>query len=351
MSKKTNHLTLSERERIYTMRGLGKSLREIAKLIGRSHSCISKELKRNKAPKRRVFLNGYAKAHYAHELAKERKSQPKKHQRLKSAEIRAYVTKQLELKRSPRDISLRIKSEKGLSISHEAIYQWIYEERRDLIELLPRKGKRRNRAHKRKRYMKGAAKKVSISKRPAVINDRLRIGDWEGDTIFSRQSKYCLFTLTERVTRFTFIFRLEACNAACVLQALLYVMYQLPPEMLKSLTLDNGSENSCHEDLRIKTALEVVYFCHAYCSWERGTVENANGFIRRHFPKKTDFANVTNQQVAYVQDWMNTRMMDCLGGAMPQQLFMAELAKYPNPLLQRFPHLGDIKQSFLLKAA
>ena len=349
--QKTNHLTLSERERIYTMRALGYSLRKIAKLLGRSASCICKELKRNKAPKRREFLNGYAKAHYAHELAQKRQSQPKNKQRLKSAKIRNFVEKHLKLKRSPRDISIRLKEEHpGESISHEAIYQWIYQERRELIELLPRKGKRRNRANKRKRFMKAAAKKTNIAARPSVVLLRQRFGDWEGDTIVSRQSKDCIFTFTERKSRFTILHKLSACDSQSALMALLGSCYQIPDQLLLTLTLDNGSENACHEQLRIKTALENIYFCDAYCSWQRGSVENTNGFIRRHFPKKTNFAHVTLEQVRYVQDWLNTRKMDCLGGKSPAQLFFKELRKYPNPIARRFPHLGEIKQSFQIAA-
>ena len=348
--KKTNHLTLSERERIYTMRAEGKSLQEISNLVCRSKSCISKELKRNKAPKTRVLLNGYAKAHYAHEQYKKRKSQPRSKQRLKSAEIRALVSKEIKARRSPRDVVITVRKQLGESISHEAIYQWLYCERRDLIKFLPRKGKRRNRANKRKRYMKPAAKKTPIIMRPTIVSIRERFGDWEGDTIVSRQSKACIFTLTERKSRFTILHKLEACDSQSALMALLGSFYQIPIELLKTLTLDNGSENACHDLIALKTALEV-YFCDPYCSWQRGSVENVNGVIRLHFSKKTDFAKVSLAEVKQVQDWLNTRNMDCLGERSPAEVFFEELQKYPNPLQQRFAHLGDIKQSFLLKAA
>ena len=350
MSKKTNHLTLSERERIYTMRAEGKSFQKIADLVCRSKSCIWKELNRNNPPKNRVFLNGYAKAHYAHEQYKKRQSQRRNKQRLKSAEVRALVAKEIKARRSPRDVVVTVRNELGVRISHEAIYQWLYAERTDLIKFLPRKGKRRNRANKRKRYMKPAAKKTPIIKRPAIVGLRERFGDWEGDTIVSRQSKACIFTLTERKSRFTILHKLEACSSEQALMALLGSFYQLPDPLLKTLTLDNGSENACHDKIALKTVLEV-FFCDPYCSWQRGSVENANGAIRLHFPKKTDFAKVSAQEVKYVQDWLNTRNMDCLGERKPAEVFFEELKKYPNPLQQRFTHLGDIKQSFLLKAA
>ena len=349
--KKSKNLTRLERERIYVMRAYGKSLREIAKHIGRSHSTVSKELSRNKTPKRQVFNSAYARAEYAQVLAEKRRHQPKFRQRLKNIEIRRFVELHLRDKRSPRDISIRLsKCFPKYRISAEAIYQWIYAERKDLIKELARGGKRRNRASKRgKRYMKAAAKKLSIAERPSVVTERSRFGDWEGDTIISRQSKFCIFTLVERKSRFTMLHLLPACNAQSTLQALLESFYQLPPPLRKTLTLDNGAENSCHDKLATKTALEV-YFCDAYASWQRGTVENTNGFIRRHFSKKTDFALVSRSNVKDVQDWLNTRMMDCLGGSSPAEIFLPELHRYPNQIQRMFPHLPALKQSFLIAA-
>lgn len=347
--KKTNNLTLLDRELIYRMRESGGGIREISRYIKRSASTVSRELKRNKSPQRLTFSCCYAKALYAQELADKRKYQDKFKQKLKSQEIRSYVEKELNNKRSPRDISLRIKDDLKLSISHEAIYQWIYSERQDLIKKLPRKGKSRNRANPRKRYLKKSVPKKMIIDRPKVVATRERFGDWEGDTIISRQSNSCIFTLVERKSRFTILHKLPACRANSALPALLESFHQIPPELRHTLTLDNGSENSCHNKLELKTALEV-YFCDAYCSWQRGSVENTNGFIRRHFPKKTDFSLISTQEIKYVQDWLNTRRMDCLEGREPQEIFLAELNKYPNQLKSLFPHLGDLKQSFLIAA-
>ena len=295
---KLNNLTLLERESVYKMHDQGKGVREISRYLGRNASTISRELKRNKAPRRSTFTCSYSKAVYAQDLANKRKHQNKFRQRLKSEQVRTYVEKEINNKRSPRDISIRIKEELGINLSHESIYQWIYKDKRCLIEKLPRKGKRRNRANPRKRYIKKSVEKLSIIVRPSIVANRERFGDWEGDTIISRQSKSCIFTLVERKSRFAILHKLEACNASYALSALLESFYQLPPELRHTLTLDNGSENSCHNKLAIKTALEV-YFCEAYCSWQRGTVENTNGFIRRHFPKKTDFNLVTKEPVSY----------------------------------------------------
>jgi IS30 family transposase len=327
----------------------GGGVREISRYVKRSPSTISRELKRNKSPKRLTFSSYYAKALYAHELAAKRKHQDKFRQKLKSDRIRSYVEQQLSNRRSPRDISIRIKEELGESISHEAIYQWVYSSRRSLIKCLPRRGKRRSRANPRKRYIKKSVAKKMIISRPSVVATRERFGDWEGDTIISRQSNTCIFTLVERKSRFTILHKLPACNSDSAFAALLESFYQIHLELRHTLTLDNGSENSCHNRLELKTALEV-YFCDAYCSWQRGTVENTNGFIRRHFPKKTDFNLVTKDQVRHVQDWLNTRRMDCLGGKEPHQVFLPELRNYPNQLKSLFPHLGHIRESFQIAA-
>ena len=348
--RNSKNLTLYERERIYKMHSEGESLRKIAEFISRNPSTISRELKRNRAPMRQVFNNPYSRAAYAEELANKRKHQSKVKRRLKNDTICTYVIKHLKEKRSPRDISIRLSVDyPEYSISHEAIYQWIYNERRDLIKYLPRKGKRRNRANPRKRYLKPAANKVNISKRPEIVLTRQRFGDWEGDTIVSRQSKACIFTLVERKSRFTILHKLDACDSRSALSALLESFYQIPPELRLTLTLDNGSENACHDKLAMKTALRV-YFCDAYASWQRGTVENTNGFIRWFFPKKTDFANVTDHKLRYVQDWLNTRRMDCLNGETPAQVFLQRLQRYPNQIYTLFPHLGNINQSFRLAA-
>jgi transposase, IS30 family len=346
---KLRNLTLLERELIYKMREAGGGIREISRYVKRNPSTISRELKRNKSPRRLTFSCYYAKALYAEELADRRRHQAKFRQKLKSAKIRSYVEDQLRLQRPPRDISIRIKEDLGESISHEAIYQWVYSSRRSLIKCLARKGKRRNRANSRKRYLKKSVAKKMIIDRPSIVSTRERFGDWEGDTIISRQSNSCIFTLVERKSRFTILHKLPACDAKSALSALIESFYQIPPELRHTLTLDNGSENSCHNKLEIKTALEV-YFCDAYCSWQRGSVENTNGFIRRHFPKKTDFNLVTSDQVRYVQDWLNTRRMDCLGGKEPQQVFLPELSNYPNQLKKLFPHLGNLRESFQIAA-
>jgi IS30 family transposase len=331
------------------MRDLGGGIREISRYLKRSPATVSRELGRNKSPNRRTFSCSYAKARYAQELADKRKHQTKRHQRLKSKEVRCYVEEQIKNKRSPRDISIRLLEDLGVSFSHESIYQWIYNERRDLIRLLPRKGKRRNRANPRKRYIKKSVTKKMIIDRPKIVSERLRFGDWEGDTIISRQSNACILTLTERRSRFTILHKLPACDSVAALQALLQSFYQIPKELRHTLTFDNGAENSCHDKLSTKTTLDV-YFCDPYCSWQRGTVENTNGCIRRHFPKKTDFNLVTPEQVKDAQDWLNTRRMDCLSGKEPQMVFLAELSKYPNELNSLFPHLGNIQQSFLVTA-
>lgn len=347
--KHLNNLTPLERESLYRMHSQGYSLREIGKYIKRHYSVVSRELKRNKAPRRLVFNSYYAKAQYAQEQADKRKHQHKFRQKLKNRNIRSYVERQIKNFRSPRDISIRIKEELGESISHEAIYQWVYSSRRSLIKFLARKGKRRNRANPRKRYIKKSVVKKMIVSRPSIVLERSRFGDWEGDTIISRQSNTCIFTLVERKSRFTILHKLPACDAKSALSALLESFYQIPKELRHTLTLDNGSENSCHSRIELKTALEV-YFCDAYCSWQRGTVENTNGFIRRHFPKKTDFNLVTKDQVRYVQDWLNTRRMDCLGGKEPHQVFLPELSSYPSQLKKLFPHLEKLKESFQIAA-
>lgn len=347
------NLNLLERQAIYRLRSNGVGIREIARRLRRCPSTISRELKRNAPVGQVAFLDVYSKAKHAQDLADKRKHQLKGKRRLKSSLVRGYVVQKIKEKRTPRDISHRIKVDHpGESISHEAIYQFIYSERRDLIEYLPqRKRSRERRKNKKSRRgkVKAAAKKRSIAQRPDEVEKRQRFGDWEGDTVVSRQSKPCIFTLTERKSRFTLLHKLSDCTAESAYNALITSFYQIPPELKHTLTLDNGPENSCHDRLTLRCALDV-YFCEPYSSWQRGSVENVNGILRRFWPKKTDLGNITQEELSYVQDWINTRHMECLNGKTPAQLFLNEIEKYPNPLNVLFPGTPNITQSFLIAA-
>jgi transposase, IS30 family len=332
---KKGKLTLEERQWIYLYKSWGMKIREIARKLKRAPSTISRELKKNRYSSP-IFnkLNTWSQATCAHEAAKRRRSVSRRKLRLKSGEIRRGVAELLMRKDdsggrkrkrlSPKRVAARLLIDLGLKISYQAIYEYIYFEARHLIEYLPRAGKkyRRRGEAKRTRVKKQpAAPKTSIDERPQVINDRLRFGDWEMDTIVSKQSKECLLVIQERLSRFFFVVKLNECTADCAFKAVIAVLKPLvSQDLVKSMTVDNGPENSCYE--RITQELNIpVYFCHPYCSSERGGVENRNGTLREFFPKKTNFSLVSVEEVENARQELIHCPMECLGFYTPYEIF------------------------------
>jgi IS30 family transposase len=285
---------------------------------------VSRELKRN-ANDGEDWIE---KTHRADEKAKRRRTEANQSRtRLKSEEIQNYVGGKLKLKWPPEIISLRIaKDLKGATISHEAIYQWIRELRPDLTEYLKTAGKsrRRRRGKKQHKPKVPAAPKVSIDDRPLEVNARKVVGHWEGDLIVSRKSKYVVLHLKERKTRFSKLRRLPDAKAKTIKQAVIEVLGFYPHDLVYTITLDNGSENALHQE--IAHSLDAaVFFCHAYHSWEKGTVENGNRRVREDWPKGTDFALVADAQIQATEDRINGTPMKCLGACTPAEVFTVEL--------------------------
>lgn len=307
------HFSIEEREIIQTMRWEKKGVRAIARTLKRSPSSVSREIQRNNPPKYQVYT-----PRLAHERAlKSRKSRGRK-DRLKNERIRSYVITHLKQRLSPEQIAGRIKKDLKESISHEAIYQFIYDQvyregrgllkpgREDLRMHLRRRKKRRSPKGMRRSQRVLKERGTSIDKRPRVVDARKRIGDWEGDSIESKDHKPGLNTLVERKTGLVFITRLRAKTSAATLDAIEQRMKGLHPLLLRTLTLDNGPENQSFEEIHERLGLDVFY-AHPYCSGERGTNENTNGLIRDYFPKKTDFDMITDEEIARVELALNSR--------------------------------------------
>ena len=186
----------------------------------------------------------------------------------------------------------------------------------------------------RKRYgsydRRGKIKnRVSIDERPAVVDRRSRIGDWEGDTIIGKGRKGVLLTMVERKTLYTVIVRLTGKRADLLAAAAIEHLASLKAR-IKTITLDNGLEFSGHED--IAKGLEAdIYFAHPYASWERGINENTNGLIRQYFPKGTDLSKVTDEQVQFVMDRLNSRPRATRGGRSPNELFIGRRKRFDSP--------------------
>jgi IS30 family transposase len=163
----------------------------------------------------------------------------------------------------------------------------------------------------------------SIEARPAVVCERSRIGDWEDDTLVSRQSLARVKSATERRSGVTFYGKTRDGTAQCCDEALTTRLSLLPTAVRKTLTRDRGSENVRWKEVEQELSLSV-FFAHPYCSSERGSNENANGLLRRFFPKKTDWANVTEEELAHAERLINTRPRKRHGGLTPEEVFLRD---------------------------
>ena len=303
---------------IAVLKAKGTTLSDMARELGRHKSTISRELDRNAPPTNK----GYYLSHKAQERAFNRWSATHKRERLKSEEIREYVESRLKNGWSPEIIAGRLSIEKpGKAISHEAIYQYIYETRKELVScLLRRHRKRMKKGHSRKHQKSHIPNRVSISERPGIVEDRVRVGDWEVDSMVSRQSKSAINVLVDRRTRIAVLNKLEQKTAGATAAVIVESLIKYPRH---TITYDNGSENTGHEE--INKVLDIKsYFCYPYHSWEKGTVENTIGLIRRFLPKKTDMANVSKGEIMEIEGWLNNRPRKCLNYKTSLEVFEEE---------------------------
>jgi len=324
---KYKHFSVEEREKI--QRGLWekKSYRAIARDLGRSPASVSREIRRNLPPQR---------FHYAPRLADSRALENRKRrgreERLKNGALRGYVVSHLKLGWSPEQVAATAKQAIGVTISHEAIYQFIYARvskasgllyarQEDLRPCLARHRKRRMRKGMRRPHRIEKGQLPSIESRPREIEARKHIGHWEDDSIvFSPSVPVRLRTANERKSGIVFIDKVYDRTMAEANRVTMKRFGNLPANVRKTLTRDRGPENLGFETLQ--KALNVkIYFAHAYHSWERGSNENLNGLVRRFFPKKTDFRTISDEEIRLVERLLNSRPRKRLGWKTPYQVF------------------------------
>ena len=300
-----------------------RSLRGIARELGRSHTSVSREIQRNLPPERFLYT-----PRVAHERALENRKRRGREERLKNEQIRSYVISHLKRRWSPEQIAWRMPTDLTETISHEAIYQYIYAQvyrngwgelkpgHEDLRPYLRRRRKRRLKKGSRRCQRIFKPKGSSITDRPLVVAQRSRVGDWEGDTVESRDHKPGINTLVERATGLVLITKLSAKTSEATTNAVARRLNTLPREARRTLTLDNGPENQDWQTIESHTGLQC-YYANPYHSWERGTNENTNGLIRDYFPKKTDFTTIPAEELAFVEAELNARPRKRLGWLTP----------------------------------
>ena len=315
------HLSARERMGLFYMHQCGYSLREIGRRMNRSHSTLSRELKRNA---RRSA--GYC-DRYAQTRADARKKQARHQGAYCQSPLRAYVFSKLSLGWSPELIAGRLRKDfprsPRMRASHETIYQWVYRDARAggvLYKDLVRTHKKRQKHYPYGRCRGAIVNRVDISERPVSANNRSRYGHWEGDTVVGHRHQGRLTTHVERKSRYLIASLMKDGTAEAFNQATCSSYQKIPPQYRQTLTLDNGSENAHHERLSEQLQMKI-YFAKPYASWERGTNENTNGLIRRYFPKRTNFLEVTKKQLDRVVELLNHRPRKCLDYQTPFEVF------------------------------
>ena len=319
----------------------GLSARQIATLLGRHHSVISREIARNgweiiddDSGEVKVFYN----ARRAHAGAQARACRPKVRKLDDNPVLRAVVVECLARRWSPGRISVWLQhafaDDESMRISHEAIYSALYIQGKGSLraeleavmktqDVLIRGGKRRKTRPRNAGLLTGKPwiKGAEITKRSPEADDRAIPGHWEGDLVIGKGGKSALSTLVERTSRYTLLGHLPTEHTSMtVIKTIQQMVKDLNAEQLKTITWDQGVEMAETARVRIKDGCEV-YFCDPHSPWQRPTNENTNGEIRRRFYKKgTDFAEVTPEHVAWVQNELNDTPRQVLGGATPREI-------------------------------
>jgi IS30 family transposase len=316
-------LTLSEREEISRGIAAYQSTRSMARLLGHSHSTVSREISRN---------GGYDRyrAALADEKAWVRARRPKRCKLANSPRLRQAVTRKLRLNWSPEQVAGWLKraypEDELYQVSHETIYRSLFVQARGVLkkELLRHLRSKRTIRRSKRAGLNGDRRGqitdlVSISERPAAIEDRAVPGHWEGDLLSGSKNSY-IATLVERHSRYVTLAKVANKDTRTVVSALIKQAKTLPNELYKSLTWDRGKELADHRRFTLATSIDV-YFCDPQSPWQRGSNENTNGLLRQYFPKGTDLSVYSQTHLNKVARQLNERPRKTLGFETPAERF------------------------------
>jgi|WetSurMetagenome_2_1015567.scaffolds.fasta_scaffold209564_2 transposase, IS30 family len=315
-----SHLTLQEREIVAQMLHDHRKQCEIAEKLERDPGTISRELSRNRS------RNGYW-ASTAQAMADTRCSQRPRICKMEQPEVSRYVRERLRQYWSPDEIAGRSRldfpNDSRRHISRQTIYTWLHAQQAagaQWYRYLRRLGCPRNPLEKRGQLPAC----ISIEGRPAIVDRRVRYGDWEGDTVVGRWHQGGAVTLVDRKSGYLLLHRIPDRQATTVREAIAELFRPLPSSLRRTLTLDNGKEFAEHKQLSREAALDV-YFAKPYCAWQRGTNENTNGLVRQFFPKGSDLAHTPVRRIEKVQHLLNNRPRRRLGYQTPLETLGSRL--------------------------
>lgn len=318
---KKSHLTLEQRYQIQAYKEAGKNQTEIATIIGKHKSVVSRELSRNKNNKGRylaIYANSFA------EIKKERFKSFRKLDQTMESHIRGMLVNE---QWSPEQIKGRSDKQGLAMVSHERIYQLIREDKANGGILYKHT---RHRLKHRKRPVGGVytviKDKKSIEERPAVINEKQRFGDWEIDTIVGKENKGAIVTIVERQTGFLMMKKLQNGKHSKDLAKTVIEMLMPYKNDVHSITSDNGTEFAAHKLITKKLKIDF-FFANPYSSWERGLNEYTNKLIRQYIPKKQSFEKYSEQYIKEIQHKINQRPRKKLNYNNPKHIFYTNLDK------------------------
>lgn len=309
-------LTRQQRYQIKALIDAAQSIKRIAEIIGVHASSISREIRRNSTSE------GYLPTP-AH-VATRRRRRSKGRKRIPEDTWKTVIGK-LEENWSPEQIASRLRLEGRGNVSHETIYAYIRADRRSGGHLhlkLRRSGKKRKRYGK-KSYRNRIPGRVWIDERPAIANDRGRIGDWEIDLIHGDDRRQAIITMVDRRARTCLLAKVDRKTAEQVTEVCCRRFARIK-RFVHTITSDNGKEFSDHRKIADRLGADY-YFAHPHHAWERGTNENTNGLLRQYFPKGSSFEHVTEKDLRAVEKALNNRPRKALGYLTPNEFVFKEL--------------------------
>ena len=315
------HLTREQRSQIQALKSLKHSQSDIAKAVGVDASTICRELQRN------TGLRGY---HYqqAHRQAISRRlaasSAPKK----MTKEVISFIEEKISQEQwSPEQIS-GVLAANDNEISHTRIYQHVWADRRNggtVYQNLRHKGKKYNYKGGKKAGRGCIPNRVDISARPKSVDKKIRLGDWEGDTIVGANHKGAIVSMVDRKSKFTLLALVARATADNVNNAIIDSFARYDNLPTKTTTFDNGKEFSNHQELTSMLGMKC-YFATPYHSWERGLNEHTNGLVRQYLPKKTDFLSLEDKTIFEIEDKLNNRPRKVLGYKTPLEVMQGKIS-------------------------
>jgi len=319
----SNCLTFYDRQKLEYWFRTKLSMRALARILGRDHSVLVRELQRNGCGDRKKYRADVAQRMFESRVHKQHRGKLDKY-----PELKKKVVEGLQKEWSPDVIAGKLKSAEPealpeTTISHESIYHYIYNKKgrfEGLYKYLRQGQSKRHKLHSRKKCKLRILERKSIHFRPEYIGERKRFGDWESDSVIFSKQKTILSVQSERKSKLIRIRKLCNKSAEETKNALIMTAESVPKELFLSITFDNGTEGAKHTEIKKEYGVET-YFCDPFASWQKGGVENANKLIRQYLPRSADLGKYTDRDIFLIQEKLNNRPRKCLNYQSPNEVF------------------------------